>query len=833
MSIGPNPIPPRVPFVNPPGPDDPPPTDYPIAEDLGSGKLTFSKGGTTGTRVFFVPWIVHPYHVDRMLGLVTPDGSGPPTVGRPEVFSPQYPWLYCQEASVEGESPIGVDRAGKIQYRVAKITAKYLPLESENQWHVNAQILGIPGTAYSFVGTDPGNEIDRATKATVTITRANGGTWRLQLRSQDGDTEAQTPAIDYDADAEDVAEALLATNTISATDLRVGGPAGGPWTLSFNSTITKPFLTADDSLLTYSPVDLKDGTPAGVTFSLLGAGPVDYTYAGDLTGESDTTFPAVPPYADDTGGSPGVWTALTVCGAYKGTFQLSVTVGDPEDSTTQTTYTTADVSLDKLNIDSLRAALANALAPVALLGAQEKAGGTAGNQVVVMQNGVHYNGSDHYKFTRDKYLDFSGAEFVTPVTFIVGLRSLTKSVISVAVTNSSLQALKPEITASLSKFSNVVNEPIGKVVPNGEFSLQKHRVLALDAVYVMQVVGAVNMATFMGFPPWTLLLQGVEAKQNRLPNGTPAYDLTFKFGFNPYTWQALYRPGLGQWEFVRSNAVNTVPNNYALALPLNPLTGRADFNPDAVQAAAGNPPGAPRVIDVPLLPGLGGQVTAGDSGDDSPPDGDPDEPGVDGDPSAGGEAPTDFVAEQTLGDLVDEAVAAADSATDIGQWIVAADNLETVIAAGCTNALEGTLPEDQEAAASGWEFDLAAAQATGASWAEAISTGQDTSGANGGLPGNPASQAVAAAHRAACGATRQDFGPYAPSLAVLAAKFGAALFGDDPGDGSSSGGSTGTSGILPDGAANVGGAPSIQLMKAIDLGFIYPLADFTPLLFLL
>ena len=406
--------------------------------------------------------------------------------------------------------------------------------------------LSIPGSSYSFVGSDPGNSIyDRATKATVAITRANSGTCRLQLRSQDGDTEVELRARSTtNADAEDVADALLNTNTIQATDLRVGGPAGGPWTLSFNSTINKPFLTADDSQLTYSPVDLEDGTPAGVCFSLLGAGPVDYTYPGDLTGATDTTFPEVPPFGDDAQGSGGVWTALTICGAYKGTFQLSFTVGDPNDPTTQTAYPTADISLEKLNIDTLRTAVANALAPVALLGAKEKAGGTAGNQVVVMQNGAHYNGSDHYKFTRDKYLDFAGTEFVTPVTFIVGLRSLKQSIVSVTVANSNLQTLKPEITAALDKFSNVVNEPIAKVIANGEFTLQKHRVLASDAIYVMQVVGAVNMATFMGFPPWTLLLQGVEAKEMRLTNGTPAYGLTFKFSFNPHTWQALYRPNL-------------------------------------------------------------------------------------------------------------------------------------------------------------------------------------------------------------------------------------------------------------------------------------------------
>ncbi len=835
------PVPPRLPFAPNPGPLDPIPT-YPIVEEVGSGKLSISKGGMHGQRTYIVPWTYYPLHVDRMMGQVSPSDSGVPTIGRPEIFSPEYPWLYCQEVSVEGVSCLGVDRAGKARYESAKITAKYLPMEANNSIHINAQMLSIPGTSFSFVGTDPTNAVDRAAKINVTIRRANGGTWRMRLRSKDGDTEVQTPPIDYDAAPSDVAEALMATNTVTTDgDLRVGGPAGGPWSLNFNTTINGPIPSVDDSQLTYTPIDLADGTPTGVNYNLLGAGPVDYVFPGDLTGESGTTLPEVPPYSDDAQGSEGVWTALTIAGAYRGTFQLSVTVGDANDPTSQTTYTTADLDLEKLNTDTLRTAVANALAPAALLGTKEKAGGTAGNQVVVIQDGVHYNGGPHFKYSKGAFLDFGGTEIATPVAVIVGIRSLKQQVVSVAVANANLQPLKPEITAVLSPQAHQVNEQIGMVVANGEFTLQKHKVAALDVFYIMGVVGSVNMATFMGYPPWTLLLQGAEAKQTRLTNGTPAYDLNFKFAYNPHTFQALYRPGLNRWEFVRSTSADTLPNNIALAPPLDSLTGRAPFNADAVLAAAGLPPGAPRIIDVPLLPGLDGQVgdggtgAGGFGGGGGPAPDNPDEPGVEGDQSAGGEASGDFAEEAALAERVDEAVAAADSATDLGQWYVAAANLESVIAAGCTNALEGTLPGDQAAAASGWQFDLAAAIANNASWAAAIETGQDTSGANGGLPGHPASQAAAAAHRAACGATPHDFGPYAPSRAALAAKFGALygspLFGGGSGGGGSGAGS-GNDGNLPDGAANVGGAPSVQLMKAIDLGFVYPIADFTPLLWL-
>ena len=55
----------------------------------------------------------------------------------------------------------------------------------------------------------------------------------------------------------------------------------------------------------------------------------------------------------------------------------------------------------------------------------------------------------------------------------------------------------------------------------------------------------------------------------------------------------------------------------------------------------------------------------------------------------GGERRRTSRLEQTIGQLVDQVVGAADSATEVGQWYVAANALEQVIAAGCT-ALDGT-----------------------------------------------------------------------------------------------------------------------------------------------
>ncbi len=218
-----------------------------MGERAGSGKISLSKGGQSGTRVFVVPWYLYPVYLDRLLGRVSPNPNGFPQLFRPDVFSPEYPWLYCQEASVEGEDLLGVDGALRAFYRRAVITAKYMPMEQGNSVHINSQMLTIPGSRFVFVGQNPAAVFGAKQTVTVRIKGSPiGGSFKLRLASlgavggQDVPPVTTGP-IPYDATAADVTahiRQVLGLKPGNQLDtVSVEGVAGGPWTIQFVSNV--------------------------------------------------------------------------------------------------------------------------------------------------------------------------------------------------------------------------------------------------------------------------------------------------------------------------------------------------------------------------------------------------------------------------------------------------------------------------------------------------------------------------------------------------------------------------------------------------------------------
>ncbi len=92
----------------------------------------------------------------------------------------------------------------------------------------------------------------------------------------------------------------------------------------------------------------------------------------------------------------------------------------------------------------------------------------------------------------------------------------------------------------------------GRFINNGHFSAEKHFILAPLLQVFLSLVSCVNQKAFRGFPPWTLLLESIQARKTHLMNGDASWTMQFKFGYNPNTWNATYRSETNQYEFVRA-----------------------------------------------------------------------------------------------------------------------------------------------------------------------------------------------------------------------------------------------------------------------------------------
>jgi hypothetical protein len=351
-----------------------------LSERPGSGTISFSKSGIAGTRKWVVPWVdaSGADYVDRvtqLLGMTIAGPSGLPAITYPDVFSAEFPWLFCQEVDVEGEDCVGFDKWGRIAYRRAVLTAKYMPYEMGESFSLSSQALSLKESTFSYLGTFniPQPPAYFAVGGNPAVEPANVTAARNRLGDLYDQLNSATAADDPNQENLDkIAEAINDDQQIIQNWLQRQAAANA-----------SPYGTPD---------------PAWVQ-------------------------------------------AYQNWQAQANTYMTSPGVGD--------SYFQA-----------------------------------------------HKNGT--------------------------------------------------------------VGQAMIKITPLGEYSLDRQQVLSPNFWTFISLLGSVNAYFFLGFPPWTLLFSGVEGKRSVRPNGTRTWDLTFKFHFNPNTWNMIYRSETGRYEIVATNITSTM-----------------------------------------------------------------------------------------------------------------------------------------------------------------------------------------------------------------------------------------------------------------------------------
>lgn len=361
-----------------------------VAERPGSGHINFTKAGLTGERKWVCPWIftdgrTYLDFVQQLLGMTVPGPNYIPVISYPDTFSPDLPFLYCQEVSIEGEDIYGTDGWGRAAYRRAICTAKYSPYEMGEHFHLAAQMFTCKEGTLSFIGYPSPMPARPA---------------RL-------------------ADDQFTVMAAQLTNTIAKLDKILAGLVGAA---------------------------LPD--PGNV----------------DLLGDLNNAFGF-----------------------------------NPDRNQLQQIRNRLQGQLDRINQRTQDAdvkKLSDYLAD--LLNWQN-------NQRMIFQN----------------------------------------------------PGVNADIYAGANAGGNPVTVPVGKIIPLGEYTLERHFVLAPNFIQWVAMMGCTNAYYFLGFPPWTLLFSGVDGKRALLPNGSRCWDITLKFLFNPNGHNMIYRPEKGRFEVV----VSTTPSN--------------------------------------------------------------------------------------------------------------------------------------------------------------------------------------------------------------------------------------------------------------------------------
>jgi len=148
-------------------------------ERPGSNRLSYSPEGIVGIRIFHVEWGDRIDFAKILLGYVNAVGHLP--VRTDAQTFPGYDYLYCQNATVEGEGELA-EVGGEASYEVAKITAEYRPwkrgttnaesddydeeLETamgsfEQSMEFSAEILSVAGSQWEYnVGPRIGEAVD-------------------------------------------------------------------------------------------------------------------------------------------------------------------------------------------------------------------------------------------------------------------------------------------------------------------------------------------------------------------------------------------------------------------------------------------------------------------------------------------------------------------------------------------------------------------------------------------------------------------------------------------------------------------------------------------------
>lgn len=414
-----------------------------ICEDEGSGAISFSQNGNvTGTRKWKVPWFFpdgssYLDFVVKLLGQTISGPSGQPRVTYPDVFSSQFPWLYCQDVEVTPQDLHGFDSWGRAVYRRAKITAKYMAYDIGETFDVSSQTLSMQEGSYAYV---------------TGVALAPPPVYSQKDATDTPYTPAQA----------DQAFITAYNNWIAQVSVFINSPGLSPAQFSGQNSI---------NVLTIIPAG---SVPQSGTFTI------------------NFTLPAIPGFAG------GTYAALGEAPASASDIQavLDGVVGNPGASFFVVTGGPLGV------------------APVSI----EMTGLYAGVAVGV---------------------------------FVIGDSSLVDQDGSVCLAASNqTQTGKAGLSSD-----SVIAQPTTKIICLGEYSLNRKQVLNANFWNFISILGTVNSNFFLGFPPWTLLFTGVNGKRVTLPSGTRVWDLTFKFHFNPNSWNMVYRPDKGQWQLIASVGV--------------------------------------------------------------------------------------------------------------------------------------------------------------------------------------------------------------------------------------------------------------------------------------
>lgn len=378
-----------------------------VAERPGSGNITFSKGGVSGNRKWVSPWYFNDGRtyldfVQQLLGMTLAGPTGTPAVTYPDSFSPELPWLYCQEVSVAGEDLFGTDGWGRAAYRRAILDCKYVPYERGESFHLAAQMFTCKEGQLNWIGT-------------------------------------------------------------------------------FEPMPARPQIIAEDQL----------AVMAAQLFNQITQLKQVLANAGNA---GQGLF--IPPPLDQGG----------------------LQAGDVQ----QFVIDQRQRRLIEQRIERLEAQLAGVKAKIV------KA--NAGNVPQNVQDGVN-----------------------NLATYLVALTNWYNNQTAL-ITSSGVPAAK---FAQLNAGGNPVAVPVGKVIPLGEYTLERHFVLQPNFGTWIAMMGCTNKSYFLGFPPWTLLFSGLDGKRALMPNGTRCWDITMKFLFNPNGHNFIYRAEKGRFEIVVSSTAST------------------------------------------------------------------------------------------------------------------------------------------------------------------------------------------------------------------------------------------------------------------------------------
>lgn len=483
-----------------------------FGEREGSGTVTFAKGGINGSRIYQMNWDQRITFLQSLLGSQINSPGGGVATGFPEPFSTEYPWLHCREAIVRGECQIGLDGSGKIRYRVAVIEAKYMPLDFSDSIHLGGQMLTLPRYRYAWIGKDARNNVTGSSWIVKYPKKANNGTYTINGVSL-------RPGMMI-AEIEELLEGAFGVGQVVVRDFPDSPEANDPNNpqVVYSIMVRAPGIDLDvESDLTSDPGSLS-------------VGPV--TEEAEEGEEGDGEAVSSNKYRISIEGNPaGVTGFFRVLISGKGASGGGVT-GPVE--------FTKDEDFNFSNISTTLSAELQAAVDDAIFELNDALGEDEGTFFIGdILAAAAAEEADNIKTYQVEFQ-------VTNEELVISTFSLSAEFVQNVIYD-------VQIERDGNPTPTRLDEPIGKFLPGGEYSLQKTNIATDPLLGLLFLLGCTNVTNFLGFPSMTLLFTGVDAIRIYLPTGMRAWDITFKFLYNPYTHQALYRADRSRWEFVKAH----------------------------------------------------------------------------------------------------------------------------------------------------------------------------------------------------------------------------------------------------------------------------------------